>query len=311
MIKKNREENTSLRLSVIIIVYNMQRAAPRSIKSLTAPYQRGINPEEFEIIVVENGSTEPLKESQVLSIGVNVRYFYLENPPSSPAYAINFGVRQSRSDVLCIMVDGAHMLSPSVLSYGLDLFGSLDNPIVLTPRFFLGDGHQIETIHNGYDESKEDTLLESINWPEDGYRLYEISVPCRLEPNGIRPKLFWFVRMFESNCMFVRKDAFFQIGGCDERFNIPGGGMLLPDLYRELSRLKDAEIVQLIGEASFHQIHGGTTTNTNKQDREEKWELYCRQYEELRGEPYEVPKNAIRYYGHMPNKYAKQLMITG
>jgi glycosyltransferase involved in cell wall biosynthesis len=289
----------------------MQRAAPRSIEALTASYQKNLSEDEYEIIVVENGSSEPLNEKDIIQAGSNVRYFYLDNPPASPAFAINYGVEKSIGEVACIMVDGAHILTPGALSYGLELFSALKNPVVLTPQFFLGEGPQTETIYEGYDEAREDALLGAIGWPADGYRLFEIGVPYRIEPGGIRPKLFWFVRMFESNCMFVRKEAFLSVGGCDERFDIPGGGILLPDLYRQLTRLEDIEIVQLMGEASFHQLHGGVSTNTNRENQKNKWQTYLRQYEEIRGEPYEVSKKGIKYYGHMPSMQARQLMITG
>ncbi len=302
----------SIKLSVVIVVFDMPRAAPRAIESLMTPYQQGINALDYEVIVVENGSSQPLQEAQIAALGSNIRYFCLQDPPGSPAYAINFGVEQAQGEVLCIMVDGVHILTPGVLSYGLDLFTTLANPIVLTAPFFLGPGPQMETIFEGYDEATEDTLLAKIAWPNKGYRLFEIGVPYRIvEDPETRPKLFWFVRLFESNCLFVRKEAFKRIGGCDERFDLPGGGILLPDLYRQLSRLDDTDIVQLMGEASFHQIHGGISTNTSTELQREKWNSYLEQYQAIRGEPYEVTQKPIRYYGHMPNHQARKLMKTG
>lgn len=302
---------SSIKLSVILIVFNMQRAAPRSIQSLMTPYQQGISEQEYEVIVVENGSTQRLDENNVSSLGNNVRYFYLENAPGSPACAINFAVDQSKGEVLCIMVDGAHMLTPGVLAYGIAPFQSLTNPVVLTPQFFLGPGPQMETILDGYDEAEEDRLLAEIRWPDDGYRMFEIGVPYRIEPHGKRPKLFWFVRLFESNCLFLRKDAFHRVGGCDERFDIAGGGFLVPDLCRQLADLGDAEIVQLMGEASFHQLHGGTSTNTTTEDQSAKLQRYLQQYEAIRGTPYKVSQKPLRFYGHMPNRHARELMISG
>ncbi len=299
------------RLSIIIISYNMGRAAPRSIYSLTAAYQHKMRESDYEIIVVDNGSSEPLNEADITSIAGNIRYFYLENPPSSPAHAINFAVEKAAGQVLCVMIDGAHLVSPGILSYGLDLFSSLANPIVLAQRFFLGPGPQPETIMDGYDEIAEDTLLESIQWPEDGYRLYEIGYPCRIEPNGKRLKLFWFARLFESNCFFFRRSAFERINGCDERFDFPGGGLLLPDLYRQLADLDDVELVQLIGEASFHQLHGGISTSVSKDRQKVLWQDYCRQYEQIRGKAFEVTKKPLRFYGHIPNKLVRKYMLIG
>ena len=301
----------SVTLSVILVVHNMQRAAPRSLRSLTTPYQRDIREGDYEVIVVENGSSEPLDSAETESLARNVRYFYLENPPPSPAYAINFGVDKARGETLAIMVDGAHLLTPGVLSYGTQPFSFLENPVVVTPAFVLGPKAQMESIQEGYDEVREDELLSGIAWPEDGYRLFEIGVPYRIEPGGIRPKLFWFVRQFESNCLFMRRSSFHAIGGCDERFDIPGGGILIPDLYRQLGRMEDATLVQLMGEASFHQIHGGTSTNVTREEQKRLWQSYLKQYEHLRGEPYEVCKKPLRYYGHMPTPSTRELMITG
>lgn len=303
---------SSIKLSVIIVVHDMRRAAPRSLLALGSAYQQGIDAADYEIIVVENGSSQPLDAAAVEALGSNIRYHYLENPPPSPAFAINYGASQARGEVLAIMVDGAHMLTPGVLRHALDMFAAHCNPLVLTAPFFLGPGPQTQTIAAGYDEAEEDRLLASIDWPAAGYRLFEIGVPYRIvEDPQTRPKLFWFVRQFESNCLFVRKASFEAVGRCDERFDFPGGGILLPDLYRRLCQLEDSAIIQLLGEASFHQIHGGVSTNTTPEKQREKWNSYLAQYLQIRGEPFEVSQKPLRFYGHMPNRHASQLMKTG
>ena len=304
--------NDQIYLSVIVVVFNMQRAAPRSIASLLEPYQQAVSGGAVEVLVVENGSSKPLNEAKICSMGKNIRYINISDASPSPAASINYAAGLARGEVLCIMVDGAHMLTPALLSYGCDLFAAMPNPIVFAPQFFLGPGPQTETVFDGYDECAEDKLIESIDWPNgDGYRLFEIGVPYRIEPAGKRPKLYWFVRMFESNCLFARRSIFDDVGGCDERFDIPGGGFLIPDLCKRLSEYQGATIVQLMGEASFHQVHGGTSTNTSVDRQKEKLAQYSQQYLEIYGQAYEVSKQPIRFYGHMPNRAARQLMITG
>ena len=299
------------RLSIILVVYNMQRAALRAISSLLPDYQQNIHPDDYEILVVENGSTEPLDHQSVTEMGASIRYFYLDNPPSSPAFAINFAAQKARGDILCIMVDGAHMLTPGVLFRALEVFSLRDDPLVLAPAFFLGPGPQTETIYSGYNEEEEDRLLATINWRKSGYRLFEIGVPYRLDFNGFRPKYFWFIQQFESNCIFVKKSTFEAIRGCDERFDIPGGGLLIPDLYRRLCDLDSTQIFQLLGEASFHQVHGGISTNVPPDAQMEQWERYSEQYVSIRGKEFEVSLQPVEFYGHMPNKFAKKLMVTG
>ena len=87
--------------------------------------------------------------------------------------------------------------------------------------------------------------------------------------------------------------------------------MLMPDLYRQLARLEDTELLQLIGEASFHQVHGGTSTNVSRADQKQQWQTYLRQYEAIRGEPFEVSKKPLRFFGHIPHPRVRELLITG
>jgi glycosyltransferase involved in cell wall biosynthesis len=305
------KKDKSIRLSVVLVAYNMQRAAPRSVQSLLPPYQTGLGPDEYEILVIENGSQNRLDQRELESISKNVRYYYLEDAPKSPARAINFGVERARGDIIAVMIDGAHMATPGLLHYGLVPFSYERNPVVTAPRFFLGHESQVDSVHDGYDEQAEDELLASISWPNDGYRLFEIGVPYRYEFAGGAPKLFWFVRQFESNCLFVRKASFLQVGGCDERFNLPGGGCLMPDIYRELCELEDASIVQILGEASFHQVHGGISTSSTREGQKALWEQYIEQYQEIRGRSFEISKKPQQFVGHMPHKLAARLMLTG
>ncbi|MBV9065146.1 MAG: glycosyltransferase, partial [Methylobacteriaceae bacterium] len=44
-------------ISVIVVVYNIPREAPRTLYSLSAAYQQNIAAEDYEVIVVDNGST--------------------------------------------------------------------------------------------------------------------------------------------------------------------------------------------------------------------------------------------------------------
>ena len=45
-------------LSVVVVVYNIPREAPRTLFSLSAAdYQRGIDRDEYEIIVVDNAAS--------------------------------------------------------------------------------------------------------------------------------------------------------------------------------------------------------------------------------------------------------------
>ena len=49
----------SLALSVVVVVFNMDRQAARTLHSLSAAYQRYIGADAYEVIVVDNGSDPP------------------------------------------------------------------------------------------------------------------------------------------------------------------------------------------------------------------------------------------------------------
>ena len=130
--------------------------------------------------------------------------------------------------------------------------------MVATQQWYVGPGQQNESMLHGYDQKYEDRLFESIRWPSDGYRLFDIGHFI-----GERD---WFDGLWESNCMFVPRKILEQIGGMDESFTMPGGEYANLDLYERVASAPDVVLVSLLGEGSFHQLHGGTTTNEEDVD---------------------------------------------
>lgn len=290
-----------MKLSVIVIAYNMQREIPRTLQSLSRHYQLGCEELDYEVLVIENGSSKPLEPSIIQDNGPEFSYHYLENPPPSPAHAMNYGATQSRGDILCFLIDGAHLLTPGVFSHALAMFRAFDNPIVLTRYFYLGPEDQNTSIQQGYDRAAEDALLERIDWPNRGYDLFEIGTPLQ----GDVPRITWLNKMAESNCLFMLRATFDAIGGADERFDLPGGGFLNLDFYKRAADLPGTEPVLLMGEGSFHQVHGGTTTNVSPEERDLQTRVYKQQYREIRGCEFEASVKPVHFFGHLPTFYSK------
>src|SRR5215813_9017193 len=76
-------------LSVVVIIYNMHREAPRTLYSLSAQYQQGISAGDYEVIVVDNGSVPPFPAEQVREQAGRFAYFYIDQARPSPAGAVN------------------------------------------------------------------------------------------------------------------------------------------------------------------------------------------------------------------------------
>jgi hypothetical protein len=102
--------------------------------------------------------------------------------------------------------------------------------------------------------------------------------------------------MGESNCLFMAKSKWEELGGYDERFALPGGGLSNHDLYRRACELDDVQLVVLLGEGTFHQIHGGAATSGRI-----GWDAMHDEYVELRGRPYQPPANERIYLGAVPD----------
>ena len=88
----------------------------------------------------------------------------------------------------------------------------------------------------------------------------------------------------------------------DERFDTPGGGFVNLDTYRRALELEGAEPVVLLGEASFHQLHGGVSTNASQSQQLANWNRWHSQYRRLRGADWNlVPRrNPPTLIGKLP-----------
>ena len=90
----------------------------------------------------------------------------------------------------------------------------------------------------------------------------------------------------ESNCS-AKRHHFQALGGFDERFVAPG---LFWSILIFSARRLPAEGVRpwvLLGEGSFHQIHGGVATNVPMEQHPGL--AFSQEYEQIRGEPYAAP----------------------
>jgi cephalosporin hydroxylase len=289
-------------LSVVVVFYNMRREASRTLHSLGRAYQDGLQGTGYEVIVVENGSDEDQKLGTAFVNDFGPEFHYLDLGYAacpSPVRALNRGIELSRGRALALMIDGAHVLSPGVLRFGLQGLATYAPAIVATQQWYVGPGQQGEAMDNGYDQAYEDRLFERIQWPSNGYRLFEIGHFV-----GDRD---WLDGVWESNCLFVTRDQLEQVGGFDERFSTPGGGYANLELYERLGSATDITVCSIIGEGSFHQAHGGTTTNqTDAVQRRSRVFGFGQDYAELRGRAFRGPGKPIHFVGRIATGAARR-----
>jgi len=283
-------------VSVVVVVYNMAREAPRTLHSLSASYQRHIDPDDYEVIVVDNGSNPPFDPKAIEGLSGNFRLIRVDPASPSPAQAVNRGLAEARGDVIGVMCDGARIVTPGLLHFARRGAGLYDKAVVATLGWYLGPDFQWRSMECGYDRAREDALLESVGWPHDGYRLFEIGT---MDESSVDS---WFRPIAESNALFLQREFWELLGGLDECFDAPGGGLLNLDTFNRALEWPDAELVILLGEATFHQLHGGTNTNSPLVRQHDNWTRWGSQYASIRGRPYETvrPKHAPTYIGTFP-----------
>lgn len=278
-------------LTVVVVTFDQERELPRTLRSLGAPYQRGIDPHAVEVIVVDNGSPRAVPERPIVG-GARVRVIRLDDAAVSPARAANLGLEQATGDVVGLVIDGARLASPGLLQTALLAHRLSPRAVVTAPAWHLGPDLQRRSSTVGYDQAAEDELLESVAWEQDGYRLFEVSTPAASSARGL------FGPMGESSSLFLRRSVWTELGGLDERFALPGGGLVNHDLYRRACALPDAPLVVLLGEGTFHQIHGGAATSVRVTSDEMRAD-----YESICGEPHRPPGRAPVFFGSVPPTY--------
>jgi len=93
----------------------------------------------------------------------------------------------------------------------------------------------------------------------------------------------------------------------DERFDEPAGGFVALDTYERALGLPGVERILLLGEGTFHQPHGGTSTDLPESRLGPMLETWHARYRELRGRELEVGAHDFVYLGSMPEPWRAQL----
>jgi hypothetical protein len=90
--------------------------------------------------------------------------------------------------------------------------------------------------------------------------------------------------ILESNALFLPRGLWNELGGYDEAFVEPGGGVVNPDTLSRACALPGTQLIRVVGEGTFHQIHGGLSTSSAR-GAADVAQTGSRTYFRLRGKP--------------------------
>ncbi len=282
-------------ISFIVIVYDMPEQAERTLRTLLPDYQTGVNDGDYEVVVVENKSGNVMSEEFLDSLPSNFRYFLRDETKPTPVFAIEYGASVATGENICLMIDGARLLTPGVVGQVVHGHRIHKNAVVTVPGYHLGDEIQQRAVDSGYGTEAEKALMATTDWPVDGYSLFDISCFSGSCADG------FFLPSLESNCISMPRETWNYLGGCDLRFDARGGGLVNLDLYKRAIELPDTLHVIIPGEGTFHQFHGGVTTGGESTgDSAKLIEVLHAQYAVIRGELYTPPESDPLFFGRVP-----------
>jgi SAM-dependent methyltransferase len=262
-IKPILDKKKNLDLSIFVCAYDMARELPRTIFTLSRKYQQEISDLNYEVIVIDHGSPEPVDVLALRKIIKNLKVIRFENAPKSPVKAINSVIGKCQTPMIGMLIDGARMLSPGLISTAVSALKLDNDKVVGTLSFHLGPDVQMKSVLDGYDQEAEDHLLNSIGWEDDGYVLFKNSVLAGSSSNG------WFNPIAESNAVFMSLRKWNEIGGFNESYQQSGGGKANIEFWSRAVKASEGRPWILLGEGTFHQVHGGAATNSSEEIRNE------------------------------------------
>jgi hypothetical protein len=292
-------------VSFVVIVYDMPAQAQNTIRSLLADYQQDARPEDYEVLIIENDSANTMSRAFIDSLPPNFSYHLRQESQPTPVHAINYGIELACGDNICVMIDGARLLTPGIVKNTIRGHSLSPRAIVTAPGYHLGYELQQKAVGSGYDVEKEKALMASIAWPEDGYRLFGISCFSGSCAAG------FYLPHGESNCISMPRELWQALGGYDARFDMRGGGVVNLDLYKRACEYPGVTHVFLHGEGTFHQFHGGVTTGGEEAETRQKFiTAIMEQYQAIRGKKFELPVTNTVYLGELSEHALKFVQFS-
>jgi hypothetical protein len=98
-------------------------------------------------------------------------------------------------------------------------------------------------------------MIAESGWPESPRALFNICA------SGASCREGYFRSIGGSNSFSMSRSLFDVVGGYDERFLSPGGGLANREIFERYVCRPNAVNICILAEGTFHQVHGGAATS--------------------------------------------------
>ena len=190
-------------VSVIIPVYNGEKYIAETIQSVLVQTHK-----LWELIIVDDGSTDGLKKivEKYQNVDLRIKYYYCENRGVSSAR--NFGIKVSKGDLIAFL-DADDIWLPENLAIKIEKIGNNSYGLVHSDAFILRNG----------EESNQEKLTGMEGWLLDDMLLCENTQIPGPSSVLIKRKVIEQVGLFDEKMsttadkdFFIRVAAKFEIG---------------------------------------------------------------------------------------------------
>ena len=293
----------ALDLSVVVVFYNMRREAARTLLSLSRSYQRDIEDLDYEVIVVDNGSDPELRlaEEYVRSFGPHFRYLDLgADAPPSPTVALNRGAAIARGrehrvhDRRRARADARRPEERYDRTRNVRAGDRRDAAVVSSARASRATPCMPATTRKPKTTCSRASAGRST---DTGCSRSGISSATAIGSTASS----------RATACSSPRELSDRFGAFDDSFAMAGGGYANLDLWERIGASAGVNVASILGEGSFHQVHGGTTTNiANAANRRDLVSSYGVHFRELRGRGLLGITKPVHYVGAMATKAARR-----
>ena len=264
------------RLSIFIGHYEAEKQLKRTIRSLGSKVQKETNI-DVKITIIDNSRDKRLKENELVvgKFELEIKQTNCEKPIH---WHLDEAVREDSSNYIGLCIDAARWCSSGVLKKAAKELRDDKQSIIHVPNYQLGPCMQMYAEECGFTEEKEEELLQEVSWPECNAVSLKSIATMESHAGEKTP-------IFESNALFMSKQQWIQAGGYNKEFRRLDGGFASAEMLQRVLQIRPLLTI-MASEGNFHQMHGGTTTKSASQTKNEIRKM-TREYRKIRNQ---IPK---------------------